>query len=67
MEEKLFELFSIKNDIAKDFAKFHNYDNFWKWYSSILQDKLSFLMLHNFMKLLSGTRVNEIVNKCLNG
>ena len=30
MEEKLFELFSIKNDIAKDFAKFHNYDNFWK-------------------------------------
>ena len=29
--------------------------------------KLNFLVLNNFTKCFSGTRVNQIVNKCLNG
>ena len=34
---------------------------------SILQDKSNFLRLHSFTKCFSGSRVNQIVNKCLNG
>ena len=41
---------------------FAYYGNFWKWYISILQDKLNFLVLHNFTKCFSDTRVNQIAN-----
>ena len=30
-------------------------------------EKSNFLVLHNFTKCFSGTQVNQIVNKCLNG
>ena len=36
-------------------------------YTSTQQDKSKFLLFHNFKKFFSGTRLNETVNKCLNG
>ena len=64
--------FCIKNDFAKYFAKHYNlnilfylFNNFSKWCISILHDKSNFLMLHDFMKKVSDTRENQIVNKCL--
>ena len=68
-DEKLFQLFCSENDFAKYFAKFHNlsvilfYDNFSKLYISIRQDTLNFLVLHNFTKCFSGTRVNQLVKR----
>ena len=34
---------------------------------SIIHGKSNFLRLHNFTKCFSDSRVNQIVNKCLNG
>ena len=34
---------------------------------SILHEKSDFLRLHNFTKCFSGTIVNQVVHKCLNG
>ena len=73
----LFELFYIKNDFAKYFAKccnlfiyifcFAYYCNSLKRYISILQEKSNILELHNFTKCFSGTRVNQILDKYFNG
>ena len=41
-----------------------------RWFIPMLQDKSNFLMLHDFMKCCSGTKLNLfhwMVNKCLNG
>ena len=61
MDEKLFELLCIENDFAKYFAKFRNLSinlfrtlrYFLKLIISIPQDKLNFLVLHNFTKCFS--------------
>ena len=73
---KLFELFCFENDLAKYFEQcctlfieifyFAHYNNFLKLYISILQGKSDFRLLYNFTKCFSGTRVNQIVNICLN-
>ena len=73
-DKKLFELFCIENDFARYFAKFCNlfilkfcfayYDNFSKWYISILQDKSYFLTFHNSKKCFPCTRVYQIGNEC---
>ena len=46
---------------------FAHFDNLLKWYVSIIQVKVNFLVLHNLMKCFPGTIVNQKVNKCLNG
>ena len=33
----------------------------------MLQEKSNLLVVYNFTKRFSGTRVNQTVNKCLNG
>ena len=33
----------------------------------MLQEKSNFLVVQNFSKCFSGTRLNQAVNKCLNG
>ena len=53
MEEKLLQLFCIKDYSVKFFAKFRDF------YTT---EQSNFLMLHNFMKYFSDTRVNQIVN-----
>ena len=53
MEEKLLQLFCIKNYSVKFFAKFCDF------YTT---EQSNFLMLHNFSKYFSDTRVNQIVN-----
>ena len=53
MEEKLLQLFCIKDYSVKFFAKFCDF------YTT---EQSNFLMLHNFMKYFSDTRVNQIVN-----
>ena len=63
---------SINIDFAKNFAKCHNLFKYFlshitailrKDTISILQIKLNFLLWNIYF---SGTRVNPIVNKCLN-
>ena len=44
---------------------FTHYDNFSKWYISILQDKLKFLVLHNFTNCFSRHH-SKLNSKCLN-
>ena len=53
MEEKLLQLFCVKNYSVKFFAKFCDF------YTT---EQSNFLMLHNFSKYFSDTRVNQIVN-----
>ena len=57
-------LLTILQNVA--FYLFNYYDNFLKRYISILQGKSSFLVLNDFTKYFSETRINEILNKCLN-
>ena len=78
-DEKLFELFSIKNDFPKYFAKCCNllyflifcvthYNNSSKWYTFTPQDKSNLLkvhVLHNFTKYFSGAIIYEIVSNSL--
>ena len=45
---------------------FAHFNNSLKWYISIIEEKWDFLVLHKFISF-SGCRVNQIVNKYLNG
>ena len=66
MDQKFFESYCTKNDVAKYFKNVAIYS--FKYFVSnimthitMVQDKSKFLLLHNFMKCFSGTRVNQIV------
>ena len=74
---KLFELFYIKHDFAKYFAECPNLFKYLvshimmisrnnTFLYSILQDKANFLVLHNFKKCFSDTRVYQLENKYWN-
>ena len=64
--EKLFELFCIKNDFLKYFVKCRNLLYLFKHFVSniaiIPRNDLKILLLHNITKYFSGARVYEIVN-----
>ena len=68
-------LFSMENDFAKYFTKCCSLFKYFVWNMGIpwsetfltLQARSNFLVLYNFTKCFSGTKVDQVVNKCLNG
>ena len=64
---KIFELFCIKNDFAKYFAKCHNLFKYFVLHIMVIPQNDTFLYYRTNQISFSGTRVNQIVNKCLNG
>ena len=70
-KEKFLKLFCIQNGFAKNSAKCHNLFKYFFSHIIVIPRKDAFLYYRKnqipFTKYFSGTRVNLVINKCLNG